>query len=101
MQILWKVVRFTNTLRLGGIKMLILTSINPATGAIKVFDTDDGTNELSHISLVYNALCNGNITIKGLRVFQQGVTYPLDARCLMPFNVVVLPSEAESALRNH
>lgn len=81
--------------------MLILTSINSATGDIMVYDTDDNTNELSNISYIYNALCNGSIHIKGLKVFQSGVTYPLDARCLMQFNVVVLPSEAISAMKKH
>ncbi len=81
--------------------MLILTSINPATGDIRVYDTDDNTNELSNINLIYNALCTGSIQVKGLRVFQPGVTYPLDARCIMPFNVVVLPKEADYAMKKH
>lgn len=81
--------------------MLILTAINPATGDIRVYDTDDGTNEVSHISIVYSALYNGEIKIKGLRLFEPGMTYPLDARCLMNFNVVVLPREAESAMKKH
>lgn len=81
--------------------MLILTAINPVTGDIRVYDTDDGTNEVSNLVYVYNSLYKGQIKIKGLEIYDMNKVYPLDARLISKFGVVVLPAEAKRALKRH
>lgn len=81
--------------------MLILTAINPVTGDMRVYDTDDGTNEVSNLVYVYNSLYKGQIKIKGLEIYDMNKVYPLDARLISKFGVVVLPAEAKRALKRH
>lgn len=79
--------------------MLILTGVNGS--AARVYDTDDGTNEMTDfLSLVARLKQGMNLKIYGLSLYDSKRMYPPDSKINPQLGIVVIPSEATQAYRD-
>lgn len=79
--------------------MLVLTGINLQHNIVEVYDTDDNSKERTSLSMLISKLGSLDARIYGLRLFNPSDFYPPDARRIPGTDVVIIPSEAQRALR--
>lgn len=75
--------------------MYILTGVNKTSGQVRIYDTEDGSNEVGSIEqIVGNLQANGGLSIRGIRFYDQDAIYPPDAWEWTEYGAVIIPSEA-------
>lgn len=78
--------------------MLILTGVSLKYDLIQVYDTDDNTNERMSLSVLARKLRSKDLRIYGIREYNNGEFYPPDAHLVNQCGIVIIPSEAKTAM---
>ena len=79
--------------------MLILTHVTGDGSMATVFDSDDGKSEQVDLVVLAKRINQGLIKVYGLRPYKSSEVYPPDRRVVESLNIVIIASEASTALR--
>lgn len=82
--------------------MLILNGISFFfEDSVNVYNTKTGVTSEACLPSLVNRIENYDDTIYGLRLFKPNAMYPLDSRYLPQFGAVIVPSEAQEAMKKY
>lgn len=79
--------------------MFVLTGIHGEGKLARIWDSTDGVSDDVDFITIANRITSKEIKVYGLRIFKSEDYYPPDAVTVPHLGIVVVPSEASTALR--
>ena len=81
--------------------MYVLTGIHGNGAQARIWDSEDGSTEDVDFITLAKQVTEKGVKVQGIRMYQADTVYPPDSQTIPTLGIVVVPSEAQTALAGY